>query len=239
MKRLLFIFLLLSLSNCDDDSSTQNNNNNNIQEVPVRTDCAVTIEYPAGSENGAKVVGSFNDWSIESGVVLLRDGYRWLGRLTSNAHENGAASVLPPGEHHYKIVLNDTDWFNDSGNPYSIFDESQQNENSLLILPDCDTPYLEELQTDVQFAQGSLSLAVQVFRAGDGEQIQNVELLVFKGEELVDAQLDYNEHSGMAVATGTGLSHGKYRFSFTATDVMGRMFHRTFPVWFEQESLNW
>ncbi len=108
------ICLLQALAACDDGGNkNQNDNNHNLnntnnQTVPVRDDCTVFLTFPATNELSARVVGSFNAWSVQDGFPMERNGYTWELGLTSNPQDALTGYyLLDPGEHAYKFVLNE------------------------------------------------------------------------------------------------------------------------------------
>ncbi len=238
----LLFFIWLSGLSCDDSGSkTSNSNNQNNQNagVPLRTDCSVLITFPASSELSAKLVGDFNEWSIADGFPMERNGYEWQIGVTSNPRDPHAGYyILPPGEYGYKIVLNDNAWHMDENNPYWVFDKTQIIANSLLTLPDCSTPRVEETDTEVDWAQKTIRLRFQVFRPGNGSPIENVVHETHAGETPVDATLSYDAATGTGEITARNLAAGKYRFTIRAT-AAGQTVQKRIPVWMEPRPSGW
>jgi len=244
MKKSLFLLLAvltaLPATSCDDGNKNNNkvNNQNNVT-VPVRADCAVLISHPATNETSARVVGSFNGWSVQDGWPMERNGYTWELRLSSNpADAATGARVLPPGEHAYKVVLNEHDWRLDPTNPYWIFDDSQQNANSLLLFPDCALPRIEETGSEVDWENKTLRLRFQVHRPGDGAAIDRVSQVAHAGELLLPSRLDYNPLSGAGTVTAEDVAPGKVRVRLTAEAGSGSASRRV-PVWMERSPTGW
>jgi neopullulanase len=234
-----------NVNNTNNNINTNNTNNNNDIGAPFRDDCSVRVSIESNFESSAKMVGSFNEWQLGSGYDLLLDGYNWTLTLTSDPHETGESSVLlESGEYEYKVVFDDTDWRMDSSNPYTIFDSTHENENSLLVLPKCSTPIIKELDSIVDFDTGSIEIQFQIFRGSvTGElankSIETVEVILFEGEKQHIATLDYVKETGIATVSASQLVVGKYKIQITVVDLSGERVTKVVPIWMEKVSKNW
>jgi neopullulanase len=237
---LLSIFILMS---CDDDTSSNNNtntNNNNTSVYPVRNDCLIRIEMPAASEISAKLVGTFNEWQISAGYPLVRDGYMWNLDVTSNKYESNAGIILlEPGEYEYKIVFDDTTWMLDSNNPYTIFDKTQQNENSLLVMPNCSIPLIKEGDSVINWDNKTIDMDFQVYRGSDGTAIETITAALYEGEVRSEITFNYDSLTGEVSIFLDNLTPGKYHIVLDATDTAGRTTSLDVPVWMENGQKSW
>ena len=237
---LFFIsFFCFSCENSKKNKNNINNHNNNNISVPLRNDCSTSITFPAANETSAVLVGDFNEWSIADGFPMERNGYTWEIGVTSNPQDSHAGYyILTPGEYGYKIVLNDNDWRMDEGNPYWVFDKTQNIANSLLILPDCSTPRVEEINTEVDWEQKVIRLHFQVYRPGDGSSITSVTHEARRGDTTVTASINYNAATGEGVITASNLSLGKYNF-IIHVQTAEQAIQKRIPVWMEPRPLGW
>ncbi len=241
MKKLLVLLLILTtFSHCEKTKkSSKNNQNNNNPTIPVRTDCTVFLSIPATSETSARLVGSFNNWSIADGFPMMRNGFNWEITLTSNPHSQNADDfILTPGEHAYKIVFNEQEWQMDPTNPYWIFDDEQVFANSLLILPDCTGPFIEEKDSSVNWENKRMELSFQVSRPGDGSDVTEVSATAHIGQLAIPVSLQYQAASGRGTITAENVPPGKVRFTVSATGA-GQTVSRRIPLWMEVRPLGW
>ena len=245
MRKLLqyitIITILTAVIACEDEKNTTGNNQNNQNNptVPVRTDCSVFLSIPAASETSARLVGSFNEWSLPDGFPMERNGYTWEIGLTSNpADAFTGYYILDPGEHAYKVVLNENDWRMDTTNPYWVFDKTQQIANSLLILPDCANPNLEETAAEVDWDAKTIRLNFQAYRPGDGAAISSVTHVARVGELEIPSTLTYDAATGVGAIMAQDVPAGKVRFTLTVNSG-SRTTTRRIPVWMEPEASGW
>ncbi|MGM0596535.1 MAG: alpha-amylase family glycosyl hydrolase [Myxococcota bacterium] len=244
LKLIPFLLLLSVFSISCDDKSTDNNNNtnniNNTQSLPLREDCTHFFVYEGQGASSVKLVGSFNEWKIENGYPFSQDGFNWTLAVTSNPnHEDSGIILLPPGNYPYKFVIDDETWIMDNKNPYTIYDKTQQFENSLLSLPACNAPQIYEETTEIDFANGELTFTFQLALSHRNSGISDVQVTVYEGEEIIESSLDYDNDTGLGSVSLQGLSLGKFNINIIATNTAGDKVDKTFAVWFEEKNKNW
>ncbi|MBU1219602.1 hypothetical protein KKF34_17790 [Myxococcota bacterium] len=243
MKFLLILCVSLFSLGCDESSTNTGNNSNNTNNsssIPVRTDCTFNIVYNAGSEGSVHLAGNFNEWQIDDDWLLLRDGYTWTISVTSNPHESRPGLIiLPAGEYEYKLVSDSTNWHLDSSNPYTIWDKTQINENSLMTLPDCSSATTRELNTTVNWDEKSASMTFQIYRGGDGSNIENVEAILRKDGVEVNSSLNFNPQTGIGTVTASNLVLGKYKVEINVNSENGTTYSRNLSFWMEPEGKVW
>lgn len=174
---------------------------------PPLRDCTTTLyverTIPSAS---VQVVGSWNHWGPGYPVEISPSGW---GKLWLQ---------LPPGEHGYLIVENDTERL-DPRNALTTF--RGNTEVSLAIAPDCSSPALE-LQQVACSDDGTMTIEARFLAASDASALEPSSVVATTFEGLSVPVIAADPATGIIRAQVTGLSAGKHTVRLRAFDRSGR-----------------
>lgn len=199
--------------------------------------CGVTFTYEQqGSPDKVWLAGSFNDWTVGVHEMTKTDG-KWSILVDKED--------IPPGVYSYKFVeesggtsswtcdpnagmiqcdqyykdVNDTTWHNSC----TLGNNSC---NSMIVVPDYDTPRLVLTDLDFKASTGKTSVEIE-FREGCSGQAAST----WKAS-LDDTSIDVWNGDGFSYSDT--LSKGRHTLRFEVTDAGGKTTEESFiPLWVE------
>lgn len=223
--------------NANANSNGNQNANSNGNTLPVRP-CLTTIRLQHDTAGSVSLAGDFNGWD-PAAWPFDKAGNQFEIRLTSDpAQAVGGVQLVPPGEHQYKLVIDGADWWLDPSNPLTRFDDAQQNENSLLVMEDCEAPVVALTDVAVDFPSGTIRLDVAISDGVAAAGLATVDATL-NGVPLAAPELSAALDTGRVEITVSDLPLGKHTFEVAAQDNAGHWGQLRSPVWMEPEYRNW
>jgi neopullulanase len=214
------LFLLACPGRNDEDEPPE------AHPYPVRA-CTTRIVFDDGQTHGRiTAAGTFNCCSETADHLELEPGTTYAVELN-----------LEPGEYAYKLIVGGQ-WRLDPANLRTIFHGGE--ENSRLIVPDCNEPSLRVDRFDVDGAAGAVSLEVQ-YVDGAGLAGPDLDALSVRLDRSpVGDGLEIDEETGRITVSLEGLAPGKYALDLTIADAEGKAAESLFlPFWVEETPFDW
>jgi cyclomaltodextrin glucanotransferase len=200
--------------------------------------CATTMRFsPSFSVQNPRIAGEWHDFDLATASPL---------EATANGFE--AVVELPPGLHAYKLVYDvngNTEWHFDDAETRRKYVDGV--ENSGVLVPDCNLPGLEAVQTNVTRpapGQGAVTAVLDFVDAFDASgpdpEGYSAELVHDFATSAVDASAISVAADGTASIDIGGLDDGKYSLMVVARTQSGRVGEpKRVVFWVEAEAFDW
>ncbi len=200
--------------------------------------CGVTFtHWPYGDPSGVSVAGDFNDWDDSAHPMTQNDDGSWSVTVPGDE--------IPPGAYAYKFT-EDSAWTCDPNAGLIQCDEGYRDPNdttwthecgldngscnSMIVVPDLDTPRLVVDSVDFDPGAGSLSLEASFAAGCAGDDADEV-VATLDGESISGAWTG----EGFEVAV-EGLEQGRHTVRLELSDASGRTAeHVHLPLWVEEQ----